>query len=210
MSPATSSRRLAPVRRAAVAVFFALVAAAPRSVAQRPPRGEHRAFAVFREWHPWIRPEEWRVLGAIDTRRTARGDDRRLALAAADSALRVIAPLALDAASRPAEAGELRALPPITDPASAQAAIGHARQIAARLRQSRRIEPQEAALGLAIEAAEHALLPRPLTYGSLAARSAWDAGEVAHRAIELGATRVAVIDAVAAMFRSMAAAATQR
>jgi hypothetical protein len=204
-------RRIA--RRALLATWLAASAVttlrAPECAAQpcRSAREEHRTIAAIRgALASWLTAPERQRLAAVDTTSTCRGSTRVLMLLAADRVVRVLLPLALDGARRGADAARLRALPPVTDRASAR----RANAVVAAL-------PYLGVEAPSTTAARTGPLgcDQPLVWASIALQQAGDArfadradvGMAFCAAARVWGERAAVVEAAIALVRELADAA---
>ncbi len=165
---------------------------------------EHQAITSVRAsvWGWWT-PAEKERLESIDTAHTKRGRRRLLARLAADRAVRVLAPLALEASDHPADAAKLRALAPIRDRRSERAARTVLRTVAqpwSAPLQPLQLGPLSACDAPISWAQATVALPRP-PYPTAAVAA------VACAAVRVGADRAVVVDAVLELVRTMASAA---
>ena len=169
---------------------------------------EHMFLADYRSMlRTWMTPEEQARAARVDTARTDGGSAAKLALLEADRAVRVIAPLALDARGFHDEARALRGLAPIVDRRTADAAIAALEPI------QQRTEPP----GAAVEARPLGL-EKPLVWSESALwqvkRGAAEpppsgviAAMAAGGAVRAGVARSAAVDAAIELLEAMAAAA---
>lgn len=171
-------------------------------VGQRP--GEHLFLVDYRSaLRSWMTPAEQARAAGVDTARTERAAVAKMALLTADRAVRVLAPLVLEARGCRQEAATLRGLAAVVDRKTAEAAAAVLEPI---VRRAEPVGTEAEARPLGIEKA--------LVWCSLAVwqvRAGQDprgtvGGMAAAAAIHDGAARIAVVDAAIDLLQGMAAA----
>jgi|SRR5579859_3776026 len=109
---------------------LASLAVSVGSLARGQPRGSELGYLVdYRGgMEQWLTPEELARFALPAEKEVRRGGLDRMVMTAADRAVRTLLPLALDAGGQSAQAAQLRALPPIADRRTleaARAALAH-------------------------------------------------------------------------------------
>ncbi len=116
-----------------------LTLAATRTArAQRAAASIHRVIAAYRRrlQRAAGNAAEREQIASVDPNGTTRGDGHTLALLTCDNVVRVLLPIALDAAQRGEDASALRAINPITSDAGAAAVVERLQHLEAVLRES--------------------------------------------------------------------------
>lgn len=169
---------------------------------------EHLFLAEYRgALRYWMTPDEQARAATVDTERTDRGSVAKMALLAADAAVRVLSPLGLDARGYHEEATTLRSLAPIVDRRTVDAAASALEPI------QQRTNPD---IGMVL--ARPLGIENPLAWASLALEqtrrrpgatphSGVIAAMTAGAAVRDGAPRAAAVDAAIDLLRTTAAAA---
>jgi hypothetical protein len=192
-----------------VVLWAALLAAFQVQAGQRPsPTGPPPDADLFRQLHArlgtWMTKQELARLGPPRPRALIARDINRIALDAADLAVRQLAPLPLEATGAPAEAKRLRNLPKLSDARSAAKATevleNVSREASRRRAKVRACDVAEALAGLASELTE-AFKRTPGTMPQSLPRLASLTSDAASVAIETGAPRKAVVDLMVAAYQ---------